>query len=225
MGGCRSATALSDVSLLRYTAGLVSGLVGAPLVAACRYRLLSRCGRRRGSRGRRCSRCCRGLVRGRAAATLSNIGLFRNAVGPISSLVCLPLIATSPGSLLSRWGCCCGSRSRWGSGCCRRLGRRRATAALSDVGLFRYAIGLVGGLVGPPLVPACRCRLLLRYGVRSQRQKSEHCREHGRRDLPFHLLSSLLNQAPSGDGLVDRSGYCRKSRGLPTAGIAPQQDT
>ena len=102
-----------------------------------------------------------GLSGRSAAAALSNVSRFSDAISLIRCLVRSPLFPAFPCSLLSRRRSCrlgCSSR-RWrrsGSG----LSGRRAATALSYVSLLRNAVGLIGGLIGAPFFPTRLCSLL-----------------------------------------------------------------
>jgi hypothetical protein len=120
-----------------------------------------------------------------AAATLSYVSLFGNAVGLIGGLVGSPLLPAFLCSLLSRGRCC---RRRAGSRRCCRGRSGSAAAALSYVCLFRNTIGLIGRLVGPPFLLACLYSLLLRYRARRQCHKAQDRRADEKRDLPSHFV-------------------------------------
>src|SRR5882762_295052 len=93
--------ALSHVSLLGYSLGLVVGLVGAPLVPALGRCLLLR-GRRGSLRRRRWSVSRSRLRRRAAGAALSHIGFFGYSLGLVVGLVGAPLLPALSGCLLLR---------------------------------------------------------------------------------------------------------------------------
>ena len=188
--GCSAAAALSYVGLFRDAVGLIGSLIGSPFRSAGRGGLLThdRCSRcRSGSRwwgwGRSSLNGCG------AAAALSYVGLFRDAVGLIGSLIGSPFGSAGRSGLLTRDRCSrCSSGSRWWQWRRSRLEGCSAAAALSYVGLFRDAVGLIGSLIGSPFRLAGRGGLLLRRGVRRQRHNSQDRRAHYKRDLPSHII-------------------------------------
>jgi hypothetical protein len=122
------------------------------------------CGRRRGldcGRSRRsgwCGRSCSGRLssgdrrrrlRSRSAgATLHDVSFFRYSIRLIGRLVRAPFLLTSRERRLTR-GCLGRGRSSSWRG---RLCRDTARSAFSDVGLFRYSLGLIGGFVRAPFL-------------------------------------------------------------------------
>src|SRR5262249_16264246 len=99
----------------------------------------------------------------------------RNALGLVGVLVRPPFVATRLDRLLagrSRRRRCRGRRHR------RSLSLRRTSAALSDEGLERDALGLVCILVCLPFFRAGRDRLLLR----KSRHGQKHCADDGATD-------------------------------------------